>query len=246
MPRLLYLSPSGTLSPDDDHLFNYLPDWEIIWVSSEIESFNELSILLKDQEIHFIVFALPLSQYSLDIIFNVRQTLPLVPIIYYAPNLDSKNFQLLQRTGIKHCVVGDGRQLLLIQTLKELWENHWKRVPKHLLPLHENDFSKKVVEIIQNEPIKHLNVRFIAQKLNISEDQVRESFKIHFGLNFRAFKQALLEHYETHLLFKKGLKPGKIYAALNYQNLSAFSRSFRLRHGSSWQAAVRLQNGFLR
>ncbi len=241
MPRLLFFSSSG--SPDDDRLFNYLPDWDVIYVSSEIESFNHLSLLLKDNEIHFIVFALPLSETNTELILNLTQNFPLVPVIYYASSLHSKNFQLLQRMGIKHCVVGDGRQLLLINTLRELWQKHWKRVPNHLLPVNKSDFSKKVVEIIQNEPIRNLNIHFIAQKLGLSDDQIREMFKKQFGQNFRAFKQALLDHYETHLLFKKGLKPGKIYSALNYQNLSAFSRSFRIRHGSSWQATMRLQNG---
>ena len=241
MPRLLFFSSSG--SPDDDQLFNFLPDWDVIYVSSEIESFNHLSLLLKDNEIHFIVFALPLSETNMDLILNLMQNFPLVPIIYYAASLHSKNFQLLQRMGIKHCVVGDGRQLLLIDTLQELWQKHWKRVPHHLLPVNKSDFIKKVVEIIQNEPIRNLNIHFIAQKMGLSDDQIREMFKKQFGQNFRAFKQALLDHYETHLLFKKGLKPGKIYSALNYQNLSAFSRSFRIRHGSSWQATMRLQNG---
>jgi len=241
VPRLLFFSSSG--SPDDDRLFNYLPDWDVIYVSSEIESFNHLSLLLKDNEIHFIVFALPLSETNTELILNLTQNFPLVPVIYYASSLHSKNFQLLQRMGIKHCVVGDGRQLLLINTLRELWQKHWKRVPNHLLPVNKSDFSKKVVEIIQNEPIRNLNIHFIAQKLGLSDDQIREMFKKQFGQNFRAFKQALLDHYETHLLFKKGLKPGKIYSALNYQNLSAFSRSFRIRHGSSWQATMRLQNG---
>ncbi|RLD16755.1 hypothetical protein DRI50_01070 [candidate division KSB1 bacterium] len=243
MPRLLYLSSSGTSSPDEDHLFNYLPDWDVVYVSPEIESFHNLSILLKEHEVHFIVFTLPLMQPHAEVILNLRQAFPLIPIIYYAPNLYSRDFQLLQRLGIKHCVVGDGRQLLLIQTLREMWKKHWKRIPAHLLPMHESEFTKKVVEIIQNEPIKNLNIRFIAQKMQMTDDQVRETFKKQFGQNFRAFKQALLDHYETHLLFKKGLKPGKIYSALNYQNLSAFSRSFRIRHGSSWQAAMRLQNG---
>ena len=243
MPRLLYLCSSGSVLPDEEHLFNYLPSWEVVCVSSEVESFNNLSLLLKERDVHFIVFALPLSQNNLDLILNVRQSYPLVPVIYYAASLHSKDFQLLQRLGIKHCVVGDGRQLLLIKTLLELWKNHWKRVPNHLLPRHQTDFTKKVVEIIQNEPIKNLNIRFIAQKLDMSDDQVREAFKKQFGQNFRTFKQALLDHYETQLLFKRGLKPGKIYSALNYQNLSAFSRSFRIRHGSSWQAAMRLQNG---
>lgn len=243
MPRLLYLSSSGLGLPDEDHLFDYLPDWDVIYVSAGVETFKNLSLIFKEREIHFIVFTLSLSQGNMDFVIDLRNSFPLVPIIYYAPNLHSKDFQLLLRIGIKNCVVGDGRQLLLIQTLRELWEKHWKRIPKKLMPPLQTNFIKMIVEIIQNEPIKNLNIRFIAQKMRMSNDQIREAFKKQFGQNFRTFKQALLDHYETHLLFKKGLKPGKIYSALNYQNLSAFSRSFRIRHGSSWQATMRLQNG---
>lgn len=243
MPRLLYLSSATSDSPEEEHLFNYLTGWDVIYVSSEIDSIKRFSYFLKEKEIHFIVFNLSLSQEGLHLLSELHHSFPLVPTIFYAAQMNSKDFQILQRIGIKHCVVGDGRQVHLIKTLWELWKHHWKRIPDHLLPENRTSFVKNVIEIIQNEPIRNFNIRFIARELNQTDDQFREQFKKQFNLNFRKFKQALLDHYETYLLFKKGFKPGKIYAALNYQNLSAFSRSFRIRHGASWQAVMRRSNG---
>ncbi len=240
LPRLLYFcSSDAQTSKEVHHLFNYLPEWDVVYLAPDQQNVEEISRILDDKEIHFMVFNRELSTSGIEILNRLSRSFPLIPTIYYSAQMNSNDFQILKNANIKHCIVGDGRQIFLIKSLQELWKSHWKKIPERLLPVRKTKFVKKVVEIIQNQPIKDFNTRYIAGTLEITEEQFREQFKRQFASNFRAFKQAVLDHYETELLFRRRLKPGEIYSVLSYRNLSAFSRSFRIRHGASWQAVMR-------
>ena len=73
----------------------------------------------------------------------------------------------------------------------------------------------------------------------MSESYFRKEFKKYFNLSFREFKARLMNHYESMLLFEKHLKPYHVSEILNYKNISSFSRSFKIRNGSSWQNKAR-------
>jgi len=236
LPKILFLNGDHSVPQDEIFLLSQYSDWNWIIHSGSVD-INHLVRSLKNKEIHFIIA----NNIDALVLKRIKNHFILSPIIFYAPRLDSETLKFLYSSKIEHCVVGDGRQVLLIDLLKKLWAGHWKRFPRHLMPDHQSYFVKSVIRFIEEEPIKFFNINYMAHKLQFSEYQLRDLFKKSFNSNFRTFKQNVLVHYETILLFEKKLTPGQIYPMLNYRNLSAFSRSFRLRHGTSWQKVVRLQ-----
>ncbi len=236
LPRILFLNAGFSISQEEIVLLKQLPEWDWI-IHRQNETFNTLVKKLKNKEIHFIIS----NHIDQAILEHLQRLFPLSPIIFYASRLDSHTLSHLYKFNIEHCVIGDGRQVMLIDLLNKLWDKHWKRLPQSILPEKKSLFVQKVVRFIEEEPIRFFNIKYMANALQFTEYQFRESFKKSFRLNFRAFKQKVLDHYESILLFEKKLTPGRIYPMLNYRNLSAFSRSFRLRHGNSWQDVMRLQ-----
>ena len=236
MPKILFLNSGPSISQEEMALLKQFPDWDWI-IYQESEDFKLLSKKLKNKEIHFII-SKRIDDFILE---RIKNRFPLSPIIYYASRLDSQTLKYLYKSGIEYCVIGDGRQVLLIDLLHKLWAKHWKRLPSNLLPEKKSVFIEKVARFIEEEPIRFFNIKYMANKLQFTEYQFRGQFKKSFHINFRTFKQKVLDHYESLLLFEKKLTPGRIYPMLNYRNLSAFSRSFRVRHGNSWQNVMRLQ-----
>jgi AraC-like DNA-binding protein len=102
--------------------------------------------------------------------------------------------------------------------------------------------AQQILKFVESRPLRECNTYSLALSLNISESHFRKEFKRHLKINFREFKKRLFAHYETVLLFEKKLKPGDIFKILDYKNISAFSRSFKMRHGDSWQSMVRDYN----
>jgi len=132
--------------------------------------------------------------------------------------------------------------------LKKLFAERWKKIPEGLFK-YDYDIlpsrAKRILRFIENTPIKLFNTEHIAKHLRMSQSHFRKEFKNYFGINFRQFKQILLGHYEDILLFERNLKPRNVYQVLDYKNLSAFSRSFKTRHGKSWQVLTRNNNSSL-
>ncbi|WP_457565902.1 hypothetical protein [Caldithrix abyssi] len=235
MPVVLFLNSGDSVSEEEMALLKHFSHWEWI-LYQKSDNAKTLNQKLKNREIHFII-SNRIDDFILD---RIRERFPVSPIIYYASRLDSQTLKRLYRAGIEHCVIGDSRQALLIDLLHKLWEKHWKRLPSALLPKKKTVFVKKVARFIEEEPISFFNIKYMANTLQLTEYQFRDQFKKSFQVNFRTFKQKVLDHYESLLLFEKKLTPGRIYPMLNYRNLSAFSRSFKVRHGNSWQNVMRL------
>lgn len=236
MPNVLFLIGNGSISQDEISVLKDYGHWNWIVHYSDADT-NRFLKGLKNKEIHFIITS-NIDEFVFD---RVKNHFFLSPIIFYAPRLDSTTLNFLYKKGINHCVVGDGRQVHLINLLKRLWSQHWKRIPEHLKSISNSIFAKNILTFIEEEPIKFFNITHMSRHLQLTEYQFRDIFKKTFNTNFRTFKQMVLDHYESVLLFEKKLTPGQIYPMLNYRNLSAFSRSFRLRHGTSWQNVMRLQ-----
>lgn len=236
MPNVLFLNGNSSVSQDEISVltaYNHW-NWTVHFCNTDTNRFLKS---LKSKEIHFIITS-NIDEFVFD---RIKSHFFLSPLIYYAPKLDSATLNFLYKKGIKHCVVGDGRQVHLINLLKKLWDHHWKRIPDHFKAINNSPFANNVFTFIEEQPLKFFNINYMSRHFQLTEYQFREIFKKTFNTNFRAFKQTILDHYETVLLFEKKLTPGQIYPMLNYRNLSAFSRSFRLRHGTSWQNVMRLQ-----
>ncbi len=236
MPNNLFFFNDSSSHEEIKSIINLNSDWKWIFLNSSDYAKN-LTNLLKNWEIHFIVL-IHIDEFFIN---RIKTRFPLSPLIYYAPKLNSSTLQQLYRLGIQHCAIGDGRQIALINFLQQLWPEHWKKVPENLYPKQKTQFVKKVINFIEDQPLKFFNIKCMSNRFQLTEYQFRELFRRDFHLNFRRFKQSILDHYESILLFEKKLTPGRIYPILNYRNLSAFSRSFRLRHGTSWQNVVRIQ-----
>ncbi len=223
-------------------ILDQLPTWNIRYIHLDTTPITLVHNEVQQFNIQYIVLVKEISDDILAIIKKIRSGNPLLSIIYYNSQIKNEEFAQLYLSGVNYCFIGDGRQLNLLKTLKNLWQNHWRRIPQDLLKNSESELSeraKTTLEFMETQPIKNLSSNQLAKLLNISESHFRLEFKNQFNQNFRDFKQQLLFHYESILLFEKNLKPREIFNLLNYKNLSAFSRSFKSRHGKSWQQMVR-------
>jgi len=219
-----------------------LPSWDIHYLHLDTIDNASIHDKILNYTIHFVIIVKEISNQTLNLAKSIRDQNPLISIIYYNSQIKDEEFAQLYLSGVNYCFVGDSRQLNLLKTLQKLWLNHWRRIPQDLLintDILLSKRSKKTIELMETQAIKKLSSNQLSKCLNISESHFRLEFKNQFNQNFRNFKQQLLFHYESILLFEKKLKPREIFDILNYKNLSAFSRSFKSRHGRSWQQIIR-------
>ncbi len=241
---VIHNQPPSELGIND--ILERFPSWNIHYLHLSEDKNRSIHSKILQYNIQFIIIVKVISEEILTITKTIRSSNPLISIIYYNSQIKNEEFAQLYLSGVNYCFIGDGRQLNLLKTLQQLWQNHWRRIPQGLLKITESELSdraKKTLYLMETQPVKNLSSNQLAKLLDISESHFRLEFKNQFNQNFRDFKQQLLFHYESILLFEKKLKPREIFTLLNYKNLSAFSRSFKSRHGKSWQQMVR-QNSF--
>ena len=242
MANLLVVHNSFSAFHKDSELFHYLAEWDIHFLDNSTLSHIEIKSFIRDKEINFILISCEWDEKNLGLVEKLRTTYPLLTIIYYYSYLKNGEFAELHDAGINFCVIGEDREQNLVITLNDLWKHHWRRIPEALKPRinnHNSVWAKKVLDYLEKKPIKNLNTIDVSLHFETSDFNFRNEFKKVFSQSFRSYKQKLLEHYENVLLFEKKLKPINVYESLNYRNLSAFSRSFKARHGQSWQELVR-------
>ncbi len=242
LSNLMVLHHDNVFQSEKEFLENRLPDWEFHYFSHHPASDGLVERTINEYNVHFLIYAQNLTTHSLQLIRRLKERFPLLTIIFYNSQMKSEEFAQLFLAGVDYCIIGDARQINLINTLEELWENHWKRIPHKFFPADLLPLSKRAAEIvhfIETRPLRFFTSYNIAEFFNYSESHFRAEFKKVFKTSFRVFKQKLLSHYEYRLLFEKKLKPKEIIEILNYKNISAFSRSFKTRHGHSWQTLIR-------
>ncbi|KAA3617211.1 MAG: AraC family transcriptional regulator [Calditrichaeota bacterium] len=219
--------------------------WDFQYFDSGQFSVNDITTQLIDEEINFLICTKVFSSKIVMDLCQLYERFPLLTIIYFNPVLKDGEFAELYKAGIKYCFVGEQRQNNLNIALKKLFAERWKKIPEELF---DYDYEllpsrgKRILRYIENTPIKLFTTEHIAKYLRMSQSHFRKEFKSYFGVNFRQFKQTLLCHYEDILLFERNLKPRNVFQVLDYKNLSAFSRSFKTRHGKSWQVLTRNNN----
>ncbi len=238
MASLLIIHNSNNLSQEQEEVLDRLAEWNLFFVDGYEFSIDTISKKIRNEEIHFLLYSRDLDMNSSVKLSRIHKIFPLLTIIYYHSQLKSGEFADLYQAGIDYCIIGDARQVHLVKTLSKLWADHWKRVPRSLLHYASEEMpprAKQILKYIENKSIRHLNTTAISDALHISESHFRSEFKKYFNHSFREFKQLLFSHYESVLLFEKEIKPKAVFEILDYKNLSAFSRSFKMRHGHSWQ-----------
>jgi AraC-like DNA-binding protein len=243
LSRLLVVHQNHSLAQEQEYFQNQLQGWNIYFLDAGNISTSQIELSINKNDIHFLLISDELKTNFTKDLNRIHNSYPLISIIYYYPTLKNEEFAELYKAGISYCIIGDSRQFNLIETLHKLWDIHWKRIPVSLLPADRSELHPRADEIlhfIENNPIKYFNTSNIAKHLNISESHFRIEFKKCFILSFREFKQRLLFHYETILLFDNDLKPKEIFEILDYKSVAAFSRSFKIRHGKSWQDLIRV------
>jgi len=191
-----------------------------------------------EYDLHFIIFSKKLSAQTCKELHEVRQQMPFSFIIYYYRCLLNRQFLLLAELEVNSCIIGIHRKNYLRELLPHLWLTHWKRIPESIYPADTYLLSpraRKILSYIENHSLDHFNLHTLAKYLEISESHFRAEFRHSFGINFRDFKQRLINHYESELLLSNDYTPKTVYKLLNYSNLSNMSRSFKKRHGDSWR-----------
>jgi len=217
-------------------------EWNLHYYDASEENLLKLEKKIIENEAYFLICS---KLFSADIaqgLHQINERNPLLTIIYFYSVLKEREYVELHRAGIKYCFVGETRKTNLQTALKKLSAHHWKKIPQRIYSIRYDDLqprAKKILRFIENTPVKFCNTAKLADYLKISQSHFRKEFKKYFKISFREFKQRLFTHYENILLFEKKYKPRHIYSALDYNNLSAFSRSFKSRHGKSWQAMIR-------
>jgi len=230
---------------DINNAIDQASEWNLHYFDAGHKNINSIEKQIVENEAHFLICS---KIFSNDIAEGLHQLYlrnPLLTIIYFYSVLKEREFVELHRAGIKYCFVGDTRKSNLKTALEKLSKHHWKKIPESMYKNDYDDLSpraKKILRYIENTPIKFCNTSYISDYLNISQSHFRKEFKKFFGTPFREFKQSLISHYEDILLFDKKLKPRHIYSVLDYKNLSAFSRSFKSRHGQNWQTMIKSYN----
>lgn len=200
----------------------------------------------KQYDLHFIIYSRKLDPDSCKELVMLRQQQPFTFIIYYYRCLLDQQFMMLTELAINSCIIGLYRKNYLRDLLPHLWQKHWKRIPDSIYPAETSTLSpraKKILIHIEDHAFCQFNLQTLADYLNISESHFRAEFRHDFGINFREFKQRLLNHYESTLLLNNDYKPNVVYKLLNYSNLANLSRSFKKRHGDSWRN-IKNNNGF--
>jgi AraC-like DNA-binding protein len=191
-----------------------------------------------EYDLHFIIFSKKLCAQTCKELHEVRKQMPFSFIIYYYRCLINSQFLLLAELEVNSCIIGIHRKNYLRELLPHLWLTHWKRIPEAIFPADSYLLpprAKKILNYIENHSLDQFNLHTLAEYLHISESHFRAEFRHSFGINFRDFKQRLINHYESELLLTKDYTPKVVYKLLNYSNLSNLSRSFKKRHGDSWR-----------
>jgi AraC-like DNA-binding protein len=189
-------------------------------------------------DLHFIIYAKKLDAETFKELNDIRQRMPFSFIIYYYRTLLDRQFIILTELEINSCIIGIHRNNYLKELLPHLWNKHWKRIPQSIYPTDLSTLvprAKKILTYIEDHSLDKFNLQTLSENLCISQSHFRSEFRSNFGINFREFKQRLLNHYESVLLLNNGYKPTVVYKLLNYSNLANLSRSFRKRHGDTWR-----------
>jgi AraC-like DNA-binding protein len=220
-------------------------EWKPHYFSADAKNITNIERQILENEAYFLICSKIFSDAIAHDLHELYVRNPLLTIIYFYSVLNEREFVELHRAGIKYCFVGAERESNLKAALRKLSRQHWKKIPESIYASNYKDLApraKKTLKFIEHTPIKYCNTETIARFLNISQSHFRKEFKKYFDKPFRVFKQELLQHYENILLFEKKLRPHHIYSILDYKNLSAFSRSFKARHGVNWQNMVKSAN----
>jgi AraC-like DNA-binding protein len=234
---LIYNEGQGRTKNLESYLSN-LHGWNIH--SSLVRGF--LPPLVENEknghDLHFIIYAKKLDPESCRELNEVRRQLPFSFIIYYYRSLLDKQFMLLAELDVNSCIIGIHRKKYLRDLLPHLWHKHWKRIPDSIYPADATSLpprAKRILAFVEDHALDQFNLQTLAENLNLSQSHFRAEFRNYFGINFREFKQRLLNHYESILLLNNDYKPNIVYKLLNYSNLANLSRSFKKRHGDSWR-----------
>jgi len=220
-------------------------EWNPHYINADPKNIRKIENQILENEAYFLICSKNFSDEIAHHLHELYTRNPLLTIIYFYSVLKEREFVELHKAGIKYCFVGETRKSNLKAALTKLSRGHWKKIPTSLYPVDYIDLvprAKKTLKFIENTPLKYCNTETIAHFLNISQSHFRKEFKKYFDRPFRNFKQELIQHYENILLFEKKLRPHHIYSILDYKNLSAFSRSFKARHGVNWQNMIKSAN----
>lgn len=228
-----------------NHVLNNISHLNLQYFDTSHQNLLTIERQIKKNDAQFLICSKHFSEDIVKSLHLLNMQNPLLTIIYFYSFLKGKDYLDLYHAGIKFCISGKTRKANLQTVLEWLSQHHWKKIPENMFNPHNDDLAaraKKIIKYIENNPLKYCNTEKISHYLNISQSHFRKEFKKYFGIPFRQFKQDLILHYEDILLFEKKLKPRHVFSVLDYKNLSAFSRSFKSRHGHSWQTVIKSYN----
>jgi len=238
LPSLLVYYNNQDQLEDIQKVLRVVNGWDIHYAEKEATTWSQLYNWVRREEIQYFLCVVDMSPELAEELKELHSRNPILSTIYYNENLRQNDFLDFAEAGVGKVFLGQERQVQLEEALTEEARNHWRHIPEFFAGIDRNNLpprAERILRYIEQAPIRKITIEDIAENIRISPSHLRKEFKQYFKLNFREFKQRLLSHYETILLFDKQLKPGQIFELFDYKNLSAFSRSFKARHGVSWQ-----------
>jgi len=233
---VLYKDKAGL--DDIQKTLRFVNGWDFYYSDWTEQDGDELATLIHQEEIHYILCASEPDKSVEQLLNMIRAASFILGQIYYNSSARQAHLNRLSESGFSSIILGENRRQQLQDTLAELGRTYWRNIPEDfegirrpLLPPR----AERILRYMESAPIRKITIEDLSRHIRISPSHLRKIFNDYFQMNFREFKQALLARYEIILLFEMHLKPGQIYEILDYKNLSAFSRSFKSRHGISWQ-----------
>jgi len=130
LPLFLHFKSNDSDTLKGDYLFAHLPMRQVIFVPRDIKSSENLTSVLPGRE-RFNIFAQAFFSGALRLLMKLRRQLPSILPIYHSTQINSTDFKIFLQPGIGYCVVNNGRQLLPINTLRNLRKPPLKRISEH-------------------------------------------------------------------------------------------------------------------
>ncbi len=237
MPSLIVLFKDRMRLNEIQKVLRFVNGWDFLY-TDWIEQKEDIFRNLREQDVHYLLCISEPDPILEDVIQTIRSTTFILGQIYYDGDARNVDLNRLNALGFTSIIIGEERHKQLSAALHNIDQNYWRRIPDNFEGISRQTLpprAERILRYMESAPIPKISIEELSRFMRISPSHLRKIFNEYFQMNFREFKQALLARYEMILLFEQNLKPGQIYEILDYKNLSAFSRSFKSRHGVTWQ-----------
>jgi len=166
----------------------------------------------------------------------LRNFFPMVPFILYHRSFYTSSLESISDLSDIHIIIGENRVSKLRETLVQIKNSHWRRLPLDEFGIKREHLSPRIqraIVFIEENRLDNCTLVNISKYAGLSAGYFSQEFKRETGYSFRSFIQRVLVYYEEEVFPKLNLSAVNMARLLGYSELSSFSRSFKKRQGVS-------------